>query len=103
MSEINDTKEIPEGIFPINLRLTQKHQRSEPSIKVKYKDGTYHKGYFRGGINIYLKLKMCKDKIIIPSIIQSYIVHWYHTYILHPGMDRTEAMIRQHFYWPSII
>ena len=29
-------------------------------------------------------------------------MHWYHTYILHPGMDRTEAMIHQHLYWPNI-
>ena len=27
---------------------------------------------------------------------------WYHTYLLHPGLDRTEAMIRQYLYWPGI-
>ena len=26
----------------------------------------------------------------------------YHTYILHPGLDRTEAMIHQHLYWTGI-
>ena len=45
---------------------------------------------------------MCKDKIVIPSKIQSYVVHWYHTYILHPGMDITEAMICKHLYWTNI-
>ena len=33
VSEINDTEEIPEGNFPINLKLIQKYQREEPSIK----------------------------------------------------------------------
>ena len=33
---------------------------------VKYKNGTYHKGYFCGGNNIDLKHIMCKDKIVIP-------------------------------------
>ena len=42
------------------------------------------------------------DKIVIPSKLQSYVVHWYHTYLLHPGMDRTEAMICQHLYFPEI-
>ena len=28
---------------------------------------------------------------------------WYHLYLLHPGLDRTEAMICQHLYWPGII
>ena len=69
----------------------------------KYKYGTYHKGYFRGGSNIDINLITCKDKFVIPSKLQSYIVHWYHTYLLHPGMDRTEAMISQHLYWPDII
>ena len=74
----------------------------EPSIIAKYKDGTYHKGSFRGGSNIDLRLIMCKDKIIIPSKPQSYILHWYHTYLLHPGIYITEAMILQHFYWTDI-
>ena len=36
------------------------------------------------------------------SKIQSYVLHWYHTYLLHPEMDRTEVMILQHLYWPDI-
>ena len=55
----------------------------------KYKNGTYHKGYFHGGSNDDLSLITCKDKIVIPSKIQSYALHWYHTYLLHPGMDIT--------------
>ena len=78
------------------------YQRSEPIITAKYKDGTYHKGSFCGGINIDIKLITCKDKIVIPSILQSYVVHWYYTYFLHPGMARMEAMIFQHLYWPNI-
>ena len=65
--------------------------------------GTYHKGSFRGGSNIYLNLITCDDKVFIPSIIQSYILHWYHTYIFHLGMDITDAMVSQHLYWPGII
>ena len=44
----------------------------------------------------------CKYKIIIPFIIHSYILRWYHKYLLHTGMDRTDAVIFQHFYWPGI-
>ena len=64
--------------------------------------GTYHTGYFHEGSNIYLNLIMCDDKIVIPSIIQSCVLHWYHAYILHTVMDRTEAIIIQHMYYPSI-
>ena len=64
----------------------------------KYEDGTYHKGYFCGGININLNLITFEDNIDIPSILQKYTIYWYHTYILHPRMDRTEDTIHQHFY-----
>ena len=69
----------------------------------KYKEGTYQIVFFCGGFNIYLNLITCEGKIVIPSILQIYVLHWYHMYLLHPGMDRMEAMIRQHLYWPGII
>ena len=101
VSEINDIKELPEGTFLINLKLIQKYQRSEPIIIAKYKNGTYYKGYFCGGRNIDPKLIMCEENIVIPSKIQINVLHWYHMYLLHPGMDITEAMICQHFTGPT--
>ena len=61
----------------------------------KYNNVTYHKGSFCGGSNIDLNLITCDNKIFIPEKLQSYVLHWYHTYILRPDMDRTEAMIFQ--------
>ena len=66
MSEINYTEEIPEGNFLFNLKLMQRHQLVEPSLMAKYKNGTYHKGYFLVGSNVYLILITWKDKIVIP-------------------------------------
>ena len=65
MSEINDIEELPEGIFLL-IKSDKIYKRQEPSIKSKYKYGTYHKSYLRGGSNIYLKLIMFKDNIVIP-------------------------------------
>ena len=62
MPEINDIEELTECNFPINLKLITKHQRQEPSIRDKYKDGTYQKCYLRGGSNIDIRLITCKDK-----------------------------------------
>ena len=41
----------------------------------KYKEGTHHKGSFCGGSDNDLSLITCKDKIFIPSKIQSYVLH----------------------------
>ena len=65
MSEINDIEELPEGIFPINLKFIQKYHWTEPSIIAKYKYGTYNKDSFHGGSNIDLKLITRKCKIVI--------------------------------------
>ena len=56
MSEINDIEEIPEGYFPIHLKLIQQHHHKDPILMAKYTEGTYHKGCFCGGSNIYLTL-----------------------------------------------
>ena len=98
MSKINDIEELPEGTLLINLKLIQKYQRMERSIKAKYKYVMYHKGCFIGGSNIDISLIVCKDKIVIPSKLQSCVLYWYHTDVLHPGMDRRDAMICQHLY-----
>ena len=42
------------------------------------------------------------DKIVVPTIIQKYVVNWYHTYLLHPGTECTEANISQHYYWTNL-
>ena len=36
------------------------------------------------------------------SILQSYVLRWYHTFLLHPWMDITEATIVQNLYWTVI-
>ena len=98
MSGINYIEELPEGTFPINLKWIQKYQRLEPSIIAKYRNCRYHRGYVCGGINVDLKFITCEDNIVISSKLKSYVVHWYHMYLLHLGMDITEVMIRQHLY-----
>ena len=56
MSEINNIEEIPKDNFPINLKFIHKHQREEPIITAKYKDGTYHKGSFMEIVILILTL-----------------------------------------------
>ena len=46
---------------------------------------------------------ICKnDKNFVPKILQKYVVNWYHTYLLHPGTELTEAIISQQYYWPHL-
>ena len=76
MSKINDTEEITEGNFPINLRLIKQPQQNYPTLMDKYKEGSYHRGYFYRGNNIDINLIIHEDNIFILSILQSYVLHW---------------------------
>ena len=82
--------------------MIDQYQRIDPSLKAIYELGTYQQSYFCGGINIYLGLITCEDKIVITSILQIYVFYWYHMYLLNTGMDITDAMIGQNNYGTAI-
>ena len=50
LSEINDTVELSEGIFPINLKLIEQYQQEDPCLLDKYTMDTYPKGSFHGKV-----------------------------------------------------
>ena len=88
--------------FPLSFKLIDRYQQEYPFLTKKLKCAKYKKGSFHGGQS-NIELVTHEDKIVIPQKLQKYVVKWYHSYILNPGMDQTEAMISQHFYWPGII
>ena len=73
MSEINDIKEILGDTFTITLELTQKHQRSEPSLMAKYKNCTYYEGSFLRGSIENLNNQSSKVTYYIGTICMSLI------------------------------
>ena len=42
------------------------------------------------------------DTIPLPTILRKYKVNWYHTYLLQPGTEHTEANVSKHYYWPNL-
>ena len=95
MSELYDIKELSEGMFPLYLKLIDHYHREDSILMEILNSVEYIKGYFCG-IRNTTNLVMFNDKIVIPQLIQRYIMKWYHTYLFHPGLDRTEAIIPQH-------
>ena len=49
-----------------------------------------------------LTLQRVRIRLLLQKLFKMYVLHWYHSYILHPRMDRMEAMTCQHLYWPGI-
>ena len=101
MPELYDIEEMPEGTFPLYFNLIDRYHQEDPFLTEELKWAEFTKGYFRVGRST-IDLITYKYKRVIPQKLQKYVVKWYHTYLLHPGLDQTEAIILQHFYFPGI-
>ena len=89
--------------MPVNLKTLQAEQQKDKELLKMQK---LHKAKFpiknfRGGEKTR-SLICYKDKIVVPKVLQSKIVQWYHTYLCHPGLNRTEETIRQYFTWKNL-
>ena len=72
------------------------------SSKVKFKWKKIEQDYF----NEIKRTADCNTLSTYPDFNETFKIHTnnsaFHTYFLHPGMDRTGAMILQYLYWPVI-
>lgn len=103
-AETSAIEEEDDDLLPVIFRLIQKYQQNDKDfqsmIRNHSKQYIFHS--FRGGGKEY-KLICTKDtKIVILKELQKRIVQWYHTYLSHPGINRTELTIHQHFTWKDL-
>ena len=83
-------------VYPLKLKTIEKYQLHDKSLVKELTSNKYHLASFHGGDG-NIELVCHKDKIVVPPKLQSQIVEWYHLYLGHPGINRTEETIRQHF------
>ena len=83
MSELYDTQELLEGMFPLSFKIVDHYPREDPILMEKLSSEEYIKGSFRGSWNT-IHLVTFNDKIVITQLLQRYVFKWYHTYLLHP-------------------
>ena len=69
--------------------------------KIKAKDPKYYLKTFLSGGKQW-KLICLKDKIVIAKSQQQQVVNWYHNFLGHPGINRTEESIGQHLWWEDM-
>ena len=108
MADLFAKKEkVPEDAYPLHFKLIQRYQLADKSLKkLAETDDKYHVKEFkvvptRGGAKT--RPLICReDKICIPSALQKRIADWYHYNLCHPGENRTEQTLRQHFYWRNM-
>ena len=98
----NDPTDLPKSAYPLRFSLIQRAQQADADLqqKVQY-DNKYSTRKYHGGGKVR-ELIVKDSKIVIPKVLQQRIIDWYHTHLLHPGDNRTEQTIRQHFTWKGM-
>ena len=43
-----------------------------------------------------------KHRIIVPASLRKRLLEWYHTTLVHPGVNRLYNTLRQHYTWPKM-
>ena len=102
-AEFFGTDEIPQDAFPLTYAhiANQQNQDEELLQHIRDQKPHYTVQVYRGG-GKKTELITYKGKIVIPHTIQRRCVEWYHVNLCHPGENRTEQTIRQHFYWKNM-
>ena len=93
--------------MPIDLELIKEHQVAEKCAqKMLGLDKRFHVKNFSGAESstnrIQISLLCFSDRIVVPKVLQTKILEWYHYLLVHPGRDRTLKSIQQHFYWKGM-
>ena len=101
MAESYDVEKLDNDTFPLTYKQIKHYQKTDKALLKKLEKGQYSENTFRGG-GKSLTLISKDDRIVIPKILQTYTLNWYHTYLLHPGSTRLEETIKQHLYWPNL-
>lgn len=97
-----DLGELPTEAFPLHYKALCYHQQQDKKL-LHALDGNpaFHLKTFHGGGK--KRTLICyKDKIVVPDSQQKRVVNWYHHQLCHPGINRTEETIKQHFWWQSL-
>ena len=101
LAVIYGVNQLDGDTFPLTYRTINKYQRKDKELAEKLKCANYHTKSFCGGGNTFMLIYK-NYKIVMTTTLRKYVVDWYHTYLLYPGMQRTEASISHYYYWTQL-
>jgi hypothetical protein len=94
--------DLPIDSFPVTYYLLNREQTKDQKLLERaQKEKHFSLKVFHGG-GKSTRLLCFKEKIVVPKGLQSQVIDFYHTRLCHPGINRTEETISQHFYWQNM-
>jgi transposase InsO family protein len=89
--------------YPLSLPHLAKEQGKEKALRAKAiaQPNVYTKKTIHHGDKSY-EIVMKNEKIVVPKTLQKRAVEWYHGILMHPGEQRTEFTMAQHYTWKGM-
>ena len=102
-SELYANEPMLEKDFPLSYQTLGQEQSTNPQIihELKKKNSKYVIKPFTAAGKVR-ELVCYNNKIVVPKSAQNRVIDWYHHYLGHPGINRTEESIGQHLWWPKM-
>ena len=87
---------------PLTYKVLVKAQQNDKTLlSLASTNPSFRLLSFRGGGKDN-KLICQNEKIVVPKVLQSKVVDWYHDMLCHPGETRMEESIRHHLTWKGL-
>ena len=97
------TDTLTNADFPLDYAQISKAQlKDKKLLKVRDKKNSPYESHNFMFAGEQVPVICFKGKMVIPSTLQKRIIDWYHSYLGHPGINRTEETISQHLWWPKM-
>ena len=96
-----DLTDLSNDSYPLNYKTIMIHQQKDKELlELTKSQPHYHLKSFLGGRKKIMVI--CKNnKIVMPKTLQKQCLRWYHETLCHPGINRTEETINQHYTWKT--
>ena len=98
-----EAHDIEEFAYPLSYKTLGQAQAKDKELIKRFKSKKHHyKIQNFAAADKKIELICYKDKIVVAKSLQKHVVDWYHNYLGHPGINRTEETIAQHLWWPNM-
>ena len=88
--------------FPLSPALIAKYQKKDKALQKRVKENPSNYGTKVIEDMTLITTNAHDNAIIVPKMLQSRIVAWYHEYLVHPGGTRLEKTLAQLFWWDNL-
>ena len=86
---------------PVDYSMIRMHQINDQQLQNCRNTPGYSYRIFHKS-KLLIKRTLEGDRIVVPTTLQTALVKWYHTFLIHQEMNRLESTIRAQFYFKGL-